>query len=162
MKIFILIIFIFLMMRQAHTEENVPVKEPTAAPSAEGTASTAPSIPDEEEGGFTPITDIQGSQVPSASPTVAKKKEVTKVITKDNAGNTEVITTTTTIKNGEGNIDITEKVVDVEKSSSFVRFLILFVVFFAIILFVCRKRVSRYFDKRSPYGTYTLVPQTDK
>lgn len=149
------------MMRQAHTEENVPVKEPTAAPSAEGTASTAPSIPDEEEGGFTPITDIQGSQVPSPSPTVAKKKEVAKVITKDNAGNTEVISTTT-IKDGEGNIDITEKVVDVEKSSSFVRFLILFVVFFAIILFVCRKRVSRYFDKRNPYGAYTLVPQADK
>ena len=144
----------------ASSSSAIPVKEPTAAPSAEGTESTAPSIPDEEEGGFTPITDIQGSQTPTIAPTSASTK-VTKVVTKDEGGNKEVITTITT-KDQEGNIEITEQDVEVEKSSSFVRLLIFTFIATALGLFCCRKRILKYFEKRNPYGSYSQVSVNER
>ena len=135
---------------------TVPVKEPTAAPSAEGTESTAPSIPDEEDGGFTPITDIQGSQTPTTATT-----EITKITTKDEVGNTETITTTT-VKDSEGNIEMTEKDVEVEKSSSFVRSLIFIFIATAIGLFFCRARILKYFEKKNPYGSYSQLPLSER
>jgi len=124
------------------TITSPPVKVPTAAPSAEGTESTAPSIPDEEEGNFVPITDIQGSQVPSATPTFGKE---------------EVSIVTKTIDSSEPAI-ITEKEVVVEQSSSFIRTLLFIVMIVIAILFMYRRFILKYFERRVPYGTNQTLP----
>ena len=131
----------------ATVKTSPPVKEPTAAPSAEGTESTAPSIPDEEEGNFIPITDIQDSQAPSAAPTLVK----------------DVSSTSATVSASEP-VDITESEVVVEESSSFIRTLLFIMIFFMVILLVYRRYIMKYFDRRIPYGTalYSQVSNNER
>jgi hypothetical protein len=131
------------------TTTSPPVKEPTAQPSAEGTESTAPSIPDEEEGNFVPITDIQGSQVPSATPTVE-----TKVTINTNTNSNDVSET----------VKITESEDVVEQSSSFIKTLLFIIIVVITVVFMYRRYILKYFDRRIPYGTtlYTQVPSNER
>lgn len=131
------------------TTTSPPVKEPTIQPSAEGTESTAPSIPDEEEGNFVPITDIQGSQVPSATPTVE-----TKVTINTNTNSNDVSET----------VKITESEDVVEQSSSFIKTLLFIIIVVITVVFMYRRYILKYFDRRIPYGTtlYTQVPSNER